>query len=379
MNGIDNLTELKLKILGPEPVVATFAPPAVRVRALGKLGPVTRLESGLSTLDRSCRGGVPTRRLVVVGGAPGAGKTTLVTNLLWRWAKAGTAVAMLAVDEDADGILMRIAQMEGIDASLIEEREPHAIERLAQAVETAPLLLVDGDEAQGTVEGVVDLLVAKTGGGGGVLIVDSIQTAKAKGTDTAGSPRERIDLVLKALKAARDKHGLLVMATCELARGSYRSRSTAEQINDLAAFKESGGIEYAAQTALVLRSVPDESSLVDVVVAKNRAYRKDPFRLRLDHASTWLTEVDQPGTPEGRTPRPNNLEKDAASIRMVLLLQPGIGGIRGIRTALRARKITLSNDRADAALEYMRIRGEIEDRGAGRHPRLWLRRPSEAS
>ena len=140
-------------------------------------------------------------------------------------------------------------------------------------------MLVDGDDLAGSVERIAELLAVRAAGKPAVLVVDSLQTVRAIGTDTAGSPRERVDAVVRALKSMRDRHGFLVVATCELARGAYRSKALAEQINDLAAFKESGGIEYAAQTALVLRSVPDEPALVDVAVPKNRAYRKDAFRL----------------------------------------------------------------------------------------------------
>lgn len=276
--------------------------PAERVRALAKLGPVVRLPTGIPTFDRGCRGGVPAPRFVVLGGAPGAGKTTLATWLGWRWAKAGIPVAMLAVDEGPDGVLMRIAQLEGFDPAAIEERREDVLEELATRLDAAPLVIVDGDDAGGTVEGAAALLASFPADLPRVLIIDSIQTVRATGTDGADSPRERIDAVVRAAKAARDGHALLVIATCELARGAYRSRNAAEAINDLAAFKESGGIEYAAQTALVLRSVADAPNLVDVTVPKNRAYRRDPFRLRLDHRTTAFEEVEAPAEPlEGRS------------------------------------------------------------------------------
>lgn len=360
------------------PAAVPLIAPAERVRALAKLGPVVRLESGIPMLDKACRGGVPTRRLVVVGGAPGAGKTTLVTNWAWRWSKLGIPVAVLAIDEDAVGFLMRTAQMESIHPELVEERDPHTLEHLAGLVAATPLILIDADDAAGSVEKVAEYLAAQAKGAPAVLVVDSLQTARALGTDAAGSPRERVDAVVRALKAARDRYGFLVVATCELARGSYRSKAQAEQINDLAAFKESGGIEYAAQTALVLRSVPDEPSLVDVSVPKNRAYRKDPFRLRLDHATTLLTEVDMPLMPEGRAARSDTLENDASELRKLLVERPGINGLQALRNGLRAKRVNIGNDRIGAGLAYLRNRGELDNRGTERRPALWLRTVQEA-
>lgn len=308
--------------------------PADRVRALVGLGPVLRLDTGIPTLDASCRGGLPTRRLVVIGGAPGAGKTTLATNLAWRWAKAGIAVGILAVDEGPEGTIARIAQLEGIAPEKVEERDASTLERLAKKLDGSSLILLDGEDAAGSVEGVAELVAKRAAGGLGVLVVDSIQTVSASGTDVAPSPRERVDAVVRALKSVRDKHGLLILATCELARGAYRSRSVAETINDLAAFKESGAVEYAAQTALVLRSVPDEPNLVDVTVPKNRAYKRDPFRLRLDHVTTELAEVELPevATPGGT----DRMRFD--SIRRSVVDVVGEGNLFSVRGIIRATK-----------------------------------------
>lgn len=358
----------------PQPVAVPLTP-AERVRKLVGLGPLVRLATGIPTLDRACRGGLPTRRLVVYGGAPGAGKTTLATGQGWRWAKSGTPVAMLAVDEGPEGVLMRIAQLEGLPAERIEERDEETLEALAEKLDAAELVLVDADDAAGSVEGTAMLLAARAAGKPAVLIVDSIQTVRAAGTEDADSPRARVDCVMRALKWARDKYGFLTIATCELARGAYRSRSIAEAINDLAAFKESGSVEYAAQTAIVLRSVPDEASLVDVTVPKNRAYRKDAFRLRLDHMTTALEEVPMPEPSENGRRRisVDHVEDDAQHIRKLLLEQPGLGGKRAVRVALRARQLSLGNDRVDVALAYLTDRRELENRGTDHRPALFLR------
>ncbi len=346
--------------------------PAERVRALLQLGPLVRLPTRFATLDRSCRGGLPTPRLVVVGGAPGAGKTTLATYLGWSWAKAGIPVTMLAVDEGPDGVHLRVAQLEGLDVERIEARDADEIERLAAILEAAPLATLDALDAAGTVEGAAAHLATHDPAKPRVLIVDSIQTVEARGTDHAESPREKVDLVMRALRLARDTHGFLVVATCELARGAYRSRNVAETINDLAAFKESGRIEYAAQTCLVLRSVPDEEGLIDVTVPKNRAYRRDPFRLRLDHRTTALVEVDLPpaSTPARRATR-SPLDADAQAIVKVLLASPGVHGEAELRGKLRAGKIAISNERVRGAVTYLRDAGHLEDRPEKGRPRWY--------
>ena len=352
--------------------------PGELVRELASHGPVIRLETGIPTLDECCRGGLPTRRLVIIGGAPGAGKTTFVTSLAWQWATASKAqVVYLAVDEGPEGVISRIGQHEGISSVLIEERDGIALERLATTLDLAALVLLDSDDDLGTVEGAAALLAQADPDFPRVLVIDSVQTVRALGTDDAASPRERVDAVVRALKTASQKYGFLVLATCELARGAYRSRNVAEAINDLAAFKESGGIEYAAQTALVLRSVPDDATLIDVTVPKNRAYRRDPFRLRLDYQSMRFEEVDvPPPSAPSRTERPSTLQADVSAVFKFVLEQPGLSGLAKLRDGLRARDVRISNDRVGAAVAYLFERGAFEDRPEKGRPR-WFGVPSK--
>jgi hypothetical protein len=69
-----------------------------------------------------------------------------------------------------------------------------------------------------------------------------------KGIET---PRARVDAVADAIRAARDR-GILVLATSEVNRGFYGRSKPEEQTTAMAAGKESGRIEYAAETLVVL-------------------------------------------------------------------------------------------------------------------------------
>lgn len=269
----------------------SWTSPTDRALVLGNQG--QQLPTKFPTLNEATRGGPRAGKLIVVGGAPGAGKTTWATQLAVDYTLDGYGVAILAADEDADGLLIRIGQQLGFNRESLENGDETTRAQLADRLRALPsLMLVDAEEGSLTLEKVSAELLRRSGGPS-VLVVDSVQTIRVNGAAAADGPRARIDLVMAALKTAA-KQGHLVIATCELARGAYRSQNAADRIDDLAAFKESGGIEYGAAVALVLRSVKDGGGLIDVSIAKNRLGQKPSFRLALDYNTAQLREVEMP-------------------------------------------------------------------------------------
>lgn len=292
----DRLDELALRRMGIEP--PKWRTPPDRARTLGGQG--QRLELAIPALNTCTRGGPRTGKLVVVGGAPGAGKTTLCVQLVLALARAGVLVGILAADEEADGLLIRIGQQLGLQREQLEDGVPDARAALARYLEQIPdLVLVDAEEDTASVEDVsVGLTRRRRADQPSVLLVDSIQTVRAAGTDAALTDKKRIDLVMAALKRAAKVDGHLVVATSELNRGAYRSSTASENTVGLAAFKESGGVEFGASLALVLRSVKDDDA-VDGEVVKNRLGGALPeFRLTLDRRRALFVEVEKPDVDE---------------------------------------------------------------------------------
>jgi replicative DNA helicase len=258
-----------------------------RALTLGLRG--VRIPLGIDLLDRACRGGPLAGRLLIFGGEPGASKTTWVTQIALNLAARSVAVAILAADEDADAVLIRIGQNGRLCREALEAGDESACAALAEGLTGMPLLLFDGGEGGVTIEAASAALTRLAAGRPSVLIVDSIQTASTMGAANALSPRDRADVVVRALKRSARRAGHLVVATSETARGWYRDRS--RRIDPLAAFKESGGIEYAAALALVMTTVKGDDDLVDVTVVKNRMGQKCSFRLRRCVARARLEEV----------------------------------------------------------------------------------------
>lgn len=265
----------------------TWKTPAARALLLGKKG--VRIPLGIETLDKACRGGLLTGKVVIIGGAPGAGKTTLAAQKALELAQRGVHVAILAADEEADGLLIRIGQNLNLSREDLEGGIKEAKEQLSRWVKPLPLMLFDSDEDEVTIELAAAELAKAAQGAPATLVIDSIQTARSAGSAAADNPRARADEIMRVIKQVAKQYGHLVIALSEVSRGWYRNSN--DRIDPLAAFKESGGIEYGAAVALAMANVKGEDDLVDVVIAKNRLGQKPPFRVMLSFARARFAEV----------------------------------------------------------------------------------------
>jgi len=353
-----------------EAVARNLSAPALslsdQVRALGSVGVVT-CQTPFPTLNVATRGGIRAGQ-TVIGGAPGAGKTTALVALALYFARQGFFVTILAADEEPNGLLIRMGQTEGYGREDLETGRPVTVASFAErAAVFSTLALLDGERV--TVEGAAAELNRRANGATRVLMVDSIQTARALGTDDAETARSRVDAVMKGLRAAA-RTGIVVVATSEVSRAAYRSRNPAERIDGLAAFKESGGIEYGAHLGIVMRSVPGEVGLVDVEIVKNRwGGQKPTFRLRLDFAMALFSEVpvDDQASDDPRMVPGGELAGDMERARAILRENPGIAGNDQL-----IAKLGVSKTRGRAAVRSLEAAGEVENRGQGKMRRLFL-------
>jgi replicative DNA helicase len=129
---------------------------------------------------------------------------------------------------------------------------------------------------------------AKERGTVAVLGVDSVQAARSA---TEGGKTSRYDEVtarVAAIRSVASEHRMLVIATSEMSRGAYRDPKN--KINDMAAGKESGAIEYSARLLLSLRNVPKEPDLIELRIVKSKLGpstrdEEQGIVLRMDRAS----------------------------------------------------------------------------------------------
>jgi DNA repair protein RadA/Sms len=86
---------------------------------------VARLRTGIGELDRVLGGGLVPGSLVLIGGSPGIGKSTLTTAALGNLAAAGHNVLYVSGEESAAQVRLRAARLEGgaLDVPIVAETE----------------------------------------------------------------------------------------------------------------------------------------------------------------------------------------------------------------------------------------------------------------
>lgn len=103
-----------------------------------------RISSGIGELDRVLGGGIVPGSLIVIAGEPGAGKTTIATEVILNLAAAGTAAGYVSGEESAAQARMRFerlgADLDKIDLPLSTET---SIERICSAIGSYDLVIID--------------------------------------------------------------------------------------------------------------------------------------------------------------------------------------------------------------------------------------------
>jgi len=123
----------------------------------------TRLRTGIPEFDRVLGGGLVPGSIVLAGGDPGIGKSTLMLQAAARLAAAGARVAYVCGEESPRQVKMRAARL---------------------GAESAPITLVPETNLDSA-------LAAAEGAGATVAIVDSIQAMYVEGLETrTGGPAQ---------------------------------------------------------------------------------------------------------------------------------------------------------------------------------------------
>jgi replicative DNA helicase len=244
--------------------------------------------TGLGGLDTALGGGLQSRRLFVVLGGPGSGKTTLINQVAERVANGGRPVVYLTSEDPASTLLAKtLARLGRLDYGAVlqgREGERAAIDQvrqeLAERRSAERLLYIEGNGAD------LDELAAVAqrhfarfadeaqGGGPGVLVVDYLQrVARAQLKAMRNGVRDLREAVTVLTEDLRD---LARELNCAVIAVSSQSRASGYgNANALSSPKESGDIEYTADVLMSLarneqRQAPLRHEARILALAKNR-------------------------------------------------------------------------------------------------------------
>jgi len=108
------------------------------------LAKAERISTGLLEFDRVLGGGIVRGSVVLIGGAPGAGKSTILLQAIANAAEAGISVLYVSGEESLQQIAERAYRLE-IDSRLIQMLAETSVQRICDCVdeEKPELLIID--------------------------------------------------------------------------------------------------------------------------------------------------------------------------------------------------------------------------------------------
>jgi DNA repair protein RadA/Sms len=165
--------------------------------ALAEVGaaPLARMSTGIGELDRVLGGGLVPGSLVLLGGSPGIGKSTLTNMVLGNLQRAGHRTLYVSGEESAEQVRLRAERLVSSDG---RPDQPHA--RAASAALEVPVL------AETDLDAVLDTLAEHAPQ---ACVIDSVQTLRTAdesrptrpASGSVGQVREVATRVMELAKA----------------------------------------------------------------------------------------------------------------------------------------------------------------------------------
>ncbi|AEM73571.1 CHC2 zinc finger domain-containing protein [Caldicellulosiruptor acetigenus] len=220
------------------------------------------IPTGFKQLDEILNGGLMPANVYVIGAKPGVGKTTFVLQLVDNLLQQGLECVVLSAEMSIEELLTRIFCRE-----LAKKKVNHKVAAF-DFYKKLRTHTATQEEMQDYWQVVVDytkkyydkLHIIKSNKLGEVmytlqhlnkpvLFIDYLQLLQP--ANPYQSDKQKVDLTMQELFAIKDKFIVPVVAISSLNREGYNR-------DDMAAFKESGAIEYGTAAAFLMQRVADQ-------------------------------------------------------------------------------------------------------------------------
>lgn len=234
-------------------------------------------------------------RIVLLGGAPGAGKTALVTQLLFDGLRLNPNLRALCCNVEMAPMALldrQCARLTGIDLNTIRHRRfapPHR-ERLVRGMATIQQLVERVAFLQPPFN-LLDVANAAETFAADLIVLDYVQ--RIQPPQTREDPRSNIDATMNYLRRFAGA-GVAILAVSAVGRSKdQKGRNTyAGETLSLASFRESSELEFGADDAFIL--VADEPRHATAVLRhlKSRYGETQDLNLRFNRACQSFTDGD---------------------------------------------------------------------------------------
>src|SRR2546423_3565098 len=170
-----------------------------------KAPPVERLRTGLTELDRVLGGGIVPGSLVLLGGSPGIGKSTITAGALGRLAAAGHSVLYVSGEESAVQVRLRAERLgdDALRVPVLAETDLEVVESTLEAERPA------------------------------VCVIDSVQTLHAGGlSGTAGSVGRVREVAGRLARIAKERDVAIILVGHVTKEGALAGPRVLEHLVD---------------------------------------------------------------------------------------------------------------------------------------------------
>lgn len=282
---------------------------ALVVSSLTDCGPAPeRLTSGLAEIDRVLGGGLVLGEVVLLGGEPGAGKSTLVLQLIDGLLRAGRRSLLVSGEESAHQIALRAARL-GVDVGGLRVAVGDSLQAtLATCAREQPdVLVID------SIQTMIDTQLEQ--GAGSVLQVRSCAAALVRYAKASGTAVVLIGHVTKEGSIAGPKtleHIVDAVLSLEGEReGSLRLLRASK--NRFGSCDEVGVLTMSSQG---LQGVADPSALL--LADRRSGVEGSVVFPSLEGVRPLLVEL-QALAPETRSPQPRRVALGVEGRRLALI------------------------------------------------------------
>ena len=182
----------------------------------------TRISTKISELDRVLGGGIVKGSLVLVGGDPGIGKSTLLLEMCRNLVEGDTKVLYVSGEESVSQIKSRAVRLGITEGTVMEDR-----------------LMVLSDNDMDNIESQIESLEAE------VVVIDSIQTIEAANVEAApGTISQVREVTARMLQIAKHSNVAVFIVGHVTKEGTVAGPRTLEHMVDSVLYfegDESGG------------------------------------------------------------------------------------------------------------------------------------------